>query len=101
MDQKGLIEFTLRNGVPEVLCHWAKEIEKTANKFCKDPEFKRIQFKIDMNRNAFIVAPEYEDVFCLIQSFKQHEMDIPEPMKKILHHSIGVYIIKRHNKYEK
>ena len=83
MDQKGLIEFTLRNGVPEVLCHWAKEIEKTANKFCKDPEFKRIQFKIDMNRNAFIVAPEYEDVFCLIQSFRQHERDIPETTKKI------------------
>ena len=103
MDEKGSIEFVLGScgGVSaEELGYWATIVENTANEFCKDPECKRIQFKIDSKRNVRIVAPQYEDVFCLIQSSKMHEDEMPKLIQEAFHSIITAFIVKRHRKYE-
>jgi hypothetical protein len=96
-----LVEFSIPRGIPEVLRYWANEIEKTANELCNDPDCKRIQFKIDINRNCSIDTVDDDDVECLISSLKKLENQIPNVTKEIIQHAIRVYIVKKYRILER
>lgn len=88
------IDFYLPSGMPEELGHWAKMIEKTANELCNDPECKKVQFKIDMNRMVLADIADYDSLECLYHSFKKHEKSIPSALQKIIKDPIYVITVK-------
>jgi hypothetical protein len=96
-----LFQTSLTSGIPEVLRYWANEIEKTANELCNDPDCKRIQFKVDVNRNCLIDTTDDDVVECLMFSFKKLENRIPKVTKEIIQHLIHVYIVKKYPSLER
>jgi len=95
-----LVEFTLASGIPEALHYWADKLEKSASELCNDSDCKRIQFKIDMDRNVQMYASDYDALECLIRSLKKHEEGMGEITQKIIHHAIHVCIVKSARQFE-
>jgi len=97
-----LVEFGPESRIPEVLRYWASEIEKTANELCNDPDCKRIQIKIDVDRNYWSIDTTDDDaVECLISSFKKLENRIPNVTKERIAHCIHIYIVKKYRIHER
>ena len=94
VENKAIPSFVIGGGEPEELARWAEIIEKTANQICNDPDCKKINFKIDIDRSVIMSAADYNALDCFIQSYTINENKIPPITRKYIHDAMGICVVK-------